>query len=181
MSSCLWSLGLQHYRPSCPSLSPRVCLSSCSLHWLCHPAISSSGALFSICPQSFPASGIFPMSCLFASWPKYWSFHFGISPSNEYSGLISLKIDWFDLAVHGTFRSHLQHHSSKASILGCSAFFTVQLSQLCVTTGKTTASTIRTFVCSYVSAFQHTMLVIAFCWEAIVFWFHGCSHHPQWF
>ena len=112
--------------------------------------------------------------------PKYWSFSFSISPSNQCSGLISLKIDWFDLAVQGTIRSLLQHHSLKASILPCSAFFTVQLSQLCVTTGKTTASTIRTFVCSYVSAFQHTMLVIAFCWEAIVFWFHGCSHPPQW-
>ena len=80
-------------------------------------------------------------------WPKYWSFCFSISPSNEYSGLISLKIDWFDLlAVQETFRNLLQHHSWKASILWCSAFFTVQLSQLHVTTRKTIVLTIWTFV-----------------------------------
>ena len=80
-------------------------------------------------------------------WPKYWSFSFSISPSNEYSGLISLKIDWFDLlAVQGIFRSLLQHHSSKASILWLSAFLTVQPSQLYMTTGKTIALTIQTFV-----------------------------------
>ena len=78
-------------------------------------------------------------------WPKYWSF--SISPSSEYSGLISLKIDWFDLlAVQGTFRSILQHHSSKASLLWHSVFFTVQLSQPCMTTGKIIALTIWTFV-----------------------------------
>ena len=78
-------------------------------------------------------------------WPKYWSF--SISPSNEYSGLISFRTDWFDLlAVQGTLRSLLQHHSSKASILRCSAFFTVQLSHLYMTTGKTIALTRQTFV-----------------------------------
>ena len=86
-----------------------------------------------------------------------------MSPSNEYSGLISLKIDWFDLlAVQGTFRSLLHHHSLKASILWCSAFFTVQLSQPYATTGKTMAFTIQTFLQSNVSAFQHTKFVIAF-------------------
>ena len=80
-------------------------------------------------------------------WPKYWSFSFSLSPSSEYSELISHKIDWFDfLDVQGTFRSLLQHYSSKASILGHSAFFTVQLLQPYVTTGKTIALTIRTFV-----------------------------------
>ena len=80
-------------------------------------------------------------------WPKYWSLSFSISPSSEYSGLISLKIVWFDLlAVQGTFRSLLQHHSLKASIIWCSPFFMVQLSQLYMTTGKTTALTIWTFV-----------------------------------
>ena len=93
-------------------------------------------------------------STLRMRWPKYWSFSFSISPFSEYSGLISLKIDWFDLlAVQGTFRSLLQHHSSKGSILWRSAFFTVQLSQLYVTTGKTIALTIWTFV----PAFQHTV------------------------
>ena len=80
-------------------------------------------------------------------WPKYWSFSFSISPSNEYSGLVSFRIHWFDfLAVQGTLKSLLQHHSSKASILQCSAFFMVQLSHSYMTTGKTVALTIRTFV-----------------------------------
>ena len=82
-------------------------------------------------------------SAVYIRWPKYWSFSFSISPSNEYSELISLEIDWFDLLVfQGTLRSLLQHHSSKASILWCSAFFMVQLSQPYVTTGKTIALTI---------------------------------------
>ena len=90
-------------------------------------------------------------------WPKYWSFSFSSSPSNEHSGLISFKIDWFDsLAIQGTLRSFLQHHSSKASILWCSAFFMVQLSLPNVTTGKTIVLTIQTFV-GRVSAFQHTV------------------------
>ena len=80
-------------------------------------------------------------------WPKYWNFSFSISPSSEYSGLISLKIDWFDLlAVQGALRSLLQHHKLKALILWCSAFFTVQLSQLYVTIRKTIVLTIQTFV-----------------------------------
>ena len=140
--------GRQYARAPCPSPSSRVCPSSCSLHWGCYPAISFCDPLFSFCPQSFPASGTFPMSHLFTSdGCEYWNFSFGISPSSEYSGLISLKIDWFDLlAVQGTFRSFLQHHSLKASILWHSVFFTVQLSQLYVTTGKTIALTIWTFV-----------------------------------
>jgi len=116
---------MQHARPPCPSPSPRVCPSSCLLHRWCHLAILSSGTLFSFCAWSFPASGSFPMSHLLNRWPKYWSFSYSISPSSEYSGLISLKIDWFDLlAVQGNFRSLLQHHSSKASIPWHSAFFT---------------------------------------------------------
>ena len=98
-------------------------------------------------------------------WPKYWSFSFSISLSNEYSGLISLKIDWFDLlAVQGTLRSLLQHHSLKASILWCSALFTVQLSQLYMTTGKTTALTIWTFVDRVMSLLFNTLssFIIAF-------------------
>ena len=99
-------------------------------------------------------SSIFPSirgfsnaSAVCIRWPKYWSFNLTISPSNEYSGLISLIIDWFDLLdVQGTLRNLLQHHSSKASILQHSAFFTVQLSQPYVTTGKTIALTIQTFV-----------------------------------
>ena len=126
----LWPCGLQHARPPCSLPFPEVCPSSRLLHQWCHPAISSSDALFSFCPQGFPAPGTFPMSQLavHSRWPEYWSFSF--SPSNEYSGLISVKIDWFDLfAVQGTLRSLLQHHSLKASILWCSSFFMVQLSQ----------------------------------------------------
>ena len=96
-----------------------------------------------LCFQSSPASGSFPRSQFFCiRWPKYWSFSFSISLSNEYSGLISFRIDWFDLfAVQGTFRSLLQHHISKAFILPWSAFFMVQLSHPYMTTGKIIALT----------------------------------------
>ena len=106
------------------------------------------------------------MSQLFAiRWPKYWSFNFNISPSNEYSGLISFRMDWLDLlAVQGTLKSLLQHHSSKASILRCSAFFIVQLSHPYMTTGKTTALTRRTFVGKVTFLLFHMLarFVIAF-------------------
>ena len=102
---------------------------------------------FSSCLQSFPASVFSNESVLHIRWPKYWSFSFSISPSNEYSGLISFWMDWLDLlAVQGTVESLLQHHSSKASILQHSSFFTVQLSHPYMTTGKTTALTRWTFV-----------------------------------
>ena len=99
-------------------------------------------------PSIFPSIRVFSNeSVLCIMWPKYWSFSFSINPSNEYSGLISFRIDWFDLlAVQGTLRSLLQHHSSKASILWHSAFFIAQLSHPHVTTGKTLALTRRTFV-----------------------------------
>ena len=127
--------GLQHARLPHPSLSPQICSNSCPLsHW-CHPTISSSVFLFSSCPQSFPVSGSFLRSLLL--WPDYWSFSFSISPSSEYSGLISFRIDWFDLLeVQEILMSLLQHHSSKASILWDSAFFMVQLSHPYMTTGK---------------------------------------------
>ena len=108
---------------------------------------------FSSCPQPFPASRSFPInqlsseSSLCIRWPKYWSFSSSISPSIEYSGLISFGIDWFDLlAVQGTLKSLLQHHSSKISILWRSAFFMVQLSHPCMTAGRTIVWTILTFV-----------------------------------
>ena len=95
-------------------------------------------------PSIFPSiRDFYNESSVFIRWPKYWSFHFSVSPSNEYSGLISLKIDWFDLlAVQGTPKSLLQHRSSKASILWHSAFFTTQLSQPYMTAGKTIALTV---------------------------------------
>ena len=97
-------------------------------------------------------------SALRIRWPKYWSFNFNISPSSEYSGLISFRMDRFDLlAVQGTLKSLLQHHSSKASILRCSAFFMVQLSHPYMTTGKTIALTRQTFVGKVVSLLSHVL------------------------
>ena len=147
ISDSLWFNGLQDARLSCPSLSPWVYPNSCPLSWLCHPTISSSVASFSSCPQSFPPPGSFPVSWLFASWPKYWSFSLSITPSSEYSGLISCRIDWFDLlAAQETLKSLLQHHSWKASTLQCSAFCKVQFSHPYMTTGKIIALTIQSYV-----------------------------------
>ena len=230
----------QHTRPPCPSTTPGVYPNSCPLSRWCHPTISSSVVTFLFCPQSFPASGSFQMSQLFASggqnigvsastsdiciqfssvqslsrvqlfatpwiaacqaflsitnsqnlpklmsiesvmssshlilrrtllflppippsirvfsnestlcisWPKYWSFSFSISPSNEHPGLISFRMSRLDLlAVQGTLKSLLQHHRSKASILRHSAFFTVQLSHLYMTTGKSIGFTRQTLL-----------------------------------
>ena len=117
----------QHTRPPCPSPIPGVHPNPCSLSQWCHP---TSVVPFSFCPQSFPESGSFQIkSDLRIRWPKYRNFSFSISRSNEYSGLVSFRMDWLDLlAVQGTLKSLLQHHSSKASILQHSAFFIVQLS-----------------------------------------------------
>ena len=119
MSNSLQPHGLQHARPLCPSPSPKACPSSCPLHQWCHPSISSSDVLFLLLPSIFPSIRVFPNeSAVLIRWPKYWSCSFSISPSNEYSGLISLPTDWFDLlAVQGTLWSLLQHHSLKATIL----------------------------------------------------------------
>ena len=106
---------------------------------LCHPIL--------LLPSTFSWTNVFsnePAVCI--RWPKYWNFSFSISPSSEYSGLISFRIDWFILAVQGTLKSLFQHHISKASILLCSACFMVQLSHLYLTTGKTIALTVRIFV-----------------------------------
>ena len=107
---------------------------------LCHPLL--------LLPSIFPSIRVFSNeSALHIRWPKYWSFSFNISPTNEHPGLISFRIDWLDLlAVQGTLKSLLQHHSSKASILLCSAFFIVQLSHPYMTAGKTIALTRQTFV-----------------------------------
>ena len=120
---------------------------------------------FSSCLQSFPASGSFQMSQFFTRWPRYSSFSFNISPSNEYSGLISFRMDWLDLlAIQGTLKSLLQHYSSKASVLWCSAFFIVQLSHPYMTTGKTVALTRQTFVDKIMSLLFNMLsrLVITF-------------------
>ena len=140
MSDSLWPHGLQHARPPCPSPTPRACSNSCpSSQWcqsnhliLCHPLL--------LPPSTFPSIMVFSdESVLHVRWPKYWNFSFSISPSNEYPGLISFRIDL--LAVQGTLKSLLQHYSSKISILWYSVFFMVQLSHPCMTTGKTIALT----------------------------------------
>ena len=132
-----------------------VMLSNCLI--FCSPLLLS--------PSIFPSIRVFSNeSVLSTRWPKYWSFSFSISPSSEYSGLISFRIDWFDiLAVQRTFQSLLQHHSSKASIL-CSAFFMVQFSYPYVTTRKTIALTRRTFVDKVMSQLLNMLsrLVITF-------------------
>ena len=140
------------------------------------------------CPLLLPS--VFPSIRDFSNepsvhirWPKYWSFSFSISPSSEYSGLISLKIDWCVLlAVLETFRNLLQHHSSKASVLWRSAFLTVQLSQPNVTTGKTIALTVWTFVGRVMPLLSACCLGWSSlsCQEAIVFRFRGCSYRLQW-
>ena len=125
---------------------------------LCHPLL--------LLPSIFPSIRVFSNeSALCIKWPKYWSFSFNISPCNEHPGQISFRMDWLDLlAIQGTLKSLLQHHSSKASILCCSAFFIVQLSHPYMTTGKTIALTRRNFVGKVISLLFNMLsrLVITF-------------------
>ena len=118
ISDSLWSHGLQHTRLPCPSPTPRVYSNLCPYSWWCHPTISSCRPLL-LLPSIFPSIRVFSNeSVLHIRWSKYWSFSFSIIHSNEYSGLISFRMDWLDLLeVQGTLKSLLQHHSSKASIL----------------------------------------------------------------
>ena len=168
MSSSLWLHGLHHARLPCPSVSPRVCSDSCPLSWWCHPtSVILCHPLFTpfilchplLLPSIFPSIRVFSnKSALRIRWPKYWSFSFNISPSNEFPGLISFRMDWLDLlAVQGTLKSLLQHYSSKASILRHSAFFIVQLSHLYMTTGKTIALTRWTIVGKVMSLLFNTL------------------------
>ena len=148
MSDSLWPHGLEHARLPCSSPTPRAYSNSCPLSH--GDAIQPSHPLSSPSPSAFNLShhqGLFQWVSSLLRWPKYWCFSFSISPSNEYSGLISFRMDWLDLlAVQGTLKSLLQHHSLKASILWHSAFFMVQLSHPYMTTGKTIALTIQNFV-----------------------------------
>ena len=165
MSNSLQPQGLQHARLPCPSPTPGG--AQTHIHWvsdaiqhliLCCPLL--------LLPSILPSIRVFSNeSLLHIRWPKYWSFSFSISPSNEHPGLISFRMDWSDLlAVQGTLKSLLQHHSSKASILRCSAFFIVQLSHPHMTTGKTIALTRWTFVGKVMSLLLNMLsrLVIAF-------------------
>ena len=143
----------------CFPFGNHVQFSSVKLNWISVELVMPSNHLILCCPLLLLPS-VFPRVRIFSSesvlcirWPKYWSLSFSISLSNEYSGLISFRINWFDLlAVQGTLKSLLQHHSSKASILQCSAFFIVQLSHPYMTTGKTIGLTSLNFV-GNVSAF----------------------------
>jgi len=140
---------------------------------LSHPVL-----LLPLIPRTISVSN---ESTLCMRWQKYWSFSFSISPSNEHPGLISFRMDWLDLlAVQGTLKSLLQHHSSKASILRCSTFFTGQLSHPYMTTGKTIALTRQTFVGKVMSLLFNMLsrLVITFLPRS-VFYFPGCNHHLQ--
>ena len=165
ISDSLWPHGLQHARLPCPS--PTLELTQTHVHWL-SDAIQPSHPLLSPCPLPpiFPSITLFSReSVLHIRWPKYWSFSFNISPSNEYSGWISFRMDWLNVvAFQGTLKSLLQHHSSKASILQCSAFFIVQLLHPYMTTGKTIALTRQTIVGKDITLLFNMLsrLVIAF-------------------
>ena len=156
-AACQASLSITN-SPSSHKLLSIESVMSCNSLILCHPLL--------LPPSIFPSIRVFSnASTLRIRWPKYWSFSFNIKPSNERSGLISFRMDWLDnLAVQGTLKSLLQHHSSKASILWCSAFFIVQLSHPYMTIGKTIALTRWTFVDKVMSLLFNmlTRLVITF-------------------
>ena len=144
---------MQHARIPCLPLSPRVCSNSMSIESMMPSNHLTLYCPLLLLPSVFPTIRVFSnVLALHIRWPKYWSFSFSISPSNEYSGLISFRIDWLDLlSVQGTLRSLIQHHSSKASILRCSALLILQLSHPHMTTGKATALTRWTFVGKVIS------------------------------
>ena len=154
VSDSLRHHGPQHTRLPCPSPSPGACSNSCPLSQWCHPTILSCHPFFFL-PSIFSSIKVFSNElALCVRWPKYRSFSFSISPSNEYSGMISFRMDCFDLlAVQGTLKSLLQHYCLKASILLRSAFFMVQLSHPYMTTGKTRALTSWNFVIKVMSPF----------------------------
>ena len=147
VSNCLWPHGLQLARLLCPSPIPEAYSNSCPLSKWCRPTISSCHPIL-LPPSTSPSIRVFSSEAvLHISWSKYWSFSLSINPSNEYSGLISFKIDRLDLiAVQGTLKCLLQHNSSKATIFLCSAFFIVQLSYPYMTTGKNISLTKQTFM-----------------------------------
>ena len=152
-------------RPPCPSPTPGVHSHSRPSSRWCHPAVSSSVVPLSTRRQSLPTSVFSNESTLRMRWPEYWCLSFSIIPFKEHPGLVSFRMDWLDLlAVQGTLKSLLQHHSSKASTLLCSAFFTVQLSHPYMTTGKTIALTRWTFVGKVMSLLLNMLsrLVITF-------------------
>ena len=177
--------GPQHARRPCPSPTPGVYPNSCPLSQWCHPTISSCHP-FLLLPSIFPSIRVFSNeSALRIRWPKYWSFSSNISPSNEHPGLTSFRMDWLDLlAVQGTLKSLLRHHSSRASILLYSAFFTVQLSHPYMTTRKTIALTRWTFVGKITSLLFNMLsrLVIAFLPRSkhlLISWLQSPFHYKM--
>ena len=187
MSNSSQPHGLQHTRLPCPSLSPGVAQTHMSIESvmpsdhliLCHPLL--------LLPSIFPSIRVFPSeSALHIRWPKYWSFSFNISPSNEHSGLISFRIDWFALlAVQGTLKGLLQHHSWKELVLWYSGFFMIQLSHPYMTTGKTIALTIEIFAGKVMSLLFNMLseFVIAFLPRSqhlLILWLHLLILWLQW-
>ena len=190
MSNSLQPHEPQHARPPCPSPTPGVYPNSYPLSRWCHPTISSSVIPFSSCPQSFPASGSFQMSQLFASGGQSIGAWASTSflPMNTQDWfplrLISFRIDWFDLlAVQGTLKSLLQHRSSKASIIWHSAFSMVQLSHLYTTPGKSIALTTQAFVGKVTFLLFNILsrMVITFLPRSKRLLISWRSHHLQWF
>ena len=172
MDCSMPGLPVHHQLPEFPKLMSVESVMPSNHLILCHPLV--------LPPSIFSSIRVFwNESVLHIRWPKYWSFSFSISPSSEHPGLISFKMDWLDLlAVQGTLKSLLQHHSSKASILQCSAFFTVQLSQPYMTTGKTIALTRQTFVGRVMSLLFNMLsrLVITFPTKRkclLISWLHS--------
>ena len=161
-TACQASLSITNSRNSLKRMSIKLVMPSSHLI-LCHPLL--------LLPPIPPSIRVFSNeSNLHMRWPKYWSFSFSISLSNEYPGLISFRMDWLDLlAVQGTLKSLLQHHSSKASILQCSAFFTVQLSHPYMSTGKTIALTRWTFVGKVISLLFNMLSRLAHVYNQTLF------------
>ena len=170
------SLSITNSRILLKVMSTELLMSS-NIFVLCRPLL--------LLPSIFPSIRVFSNeSALRIRWPKYWSFSSIINPSNEYSGLISFRMDWLGLlAVQGTLKSLLKHHTSKASILRHSAFFIVQLSHQYMTTGRTIALTRQTFVGKVMSLLFNMLsrLVITLLPRSKRLLFHGWSHHLQWF
>ena len=184
VSNSLRPHGLQQARPPCPSPSPGVCPSSRSLRQWCRPAISSSDTLFSFCPQAFPESGTYPMSCLFISDDQNTgaSASASVLPVNI-QGWSLLRLTGLSPCCPRDFKKSFPGPRLEGFNLWCSAFFTVQLSQPYVTTAKTRALTTWAFVGRVMSLLFNTLstFVIPFLPRGIRLWLHGCSYHPQWF
>ena len=176
IAACQASLSITNSQSSFKLMSIESVMPSNHLI-LCHPLL--------LLPSIFPSIKVFSNeSVLCIRWPKYWSFSFNISPSSEYSGLISFRMGWLDLlTVQGTLKSLLQHHSSKASNLQGSASFVLQLSHPYMTTGKTIALTRQTFNNKVMSLLFNMLSkwIIAFLPRSKHLYFHGCSHHLQGF